>query len=856
MSGPWDRPPSPDDGDWPSEDIEPRSSADRPVEPWSADDPWQERPNAPPGWDEWPPPAPSTDDYAIEDPEPPASDPWAESWSDEAPGVPATPEPAFGPPPEERAAEAPLEPVAEPESEPEPVFAAPRIEPWSPDPDPWGAAADTWSPAPAEQETAPLAPPDEGPTDRASAVETSSSETPTDNVPVDEVPIPETLTEDEPAPEPEWRAPALEPDLEPDASPFIPLPGPEPEVPPFGVLPEPEVVASENLPEPEPEPQTEVAAFEHLPEPEPEPEPEREAEPVLAPRDWTPPAPPAELTPSALVEPALEPPLAEVEGSENGVAAASPWEADPWAISTTEPAGYAGVPEPVSEVEAEAEAGPEREPVAEAEPEQEAEVGARPEQEAESEFEAQPWSASAPWLAPEPENAELESGGQPELGGVEPEVPEPEWPERGESTQVLPTSWSPTTPAPAADELEPRSGDVRTSLGHDEETDADAEAIATTAEQAVPWLIGVILLLAGMVIVLLALIFAGDASLGGIGADASGSPQASPSDRPLSSADPRATPDASARVNPDGSAEASPTPAAGPEYGPLEMIYQGRAAALAPIYMLLRDFTAEDEPLVLAQDPNLDIRRFAWAPDGTVGAGLYADVLVSIETGVEKRRLGDGMSAITFGDDASTVYSVRITADGGDDVATLLSIDFESGESSEVASVSYPRPQVGAEGALAEAQFTDDGGTVRLYWLKDNTLQLWVLGGGTWKIEPSDGEVTELEEAVPLLWSPDGRSRVSVLRDGNETILRLVDRSGDRLANTRVTGRVSHLRWSPDGQRVVFTLGRSASGGGVLQDLYLWDLGEGETPDPMQITDTGAAFGAEWRGGQTVWEGQ
>ena len=48
---------------------------------------------------------------------------------------------------------------------------------------------------------------------------------------------------------------------------------------------------------------------------------------------------------------------------------------------------------------------------------------------------------------------------------------------------------------------------------------------ATTAEQAVPWLIGVILLLAGMVIVLLALIFAGDASLGG-GAGGSPTPSA------------------------------------------------------------------------------------------------------------------------------------------------------------------------------------------------------------------------------------------------------------------------------------------------------------------------------------------
>ena len=95
MSGPWDRPPSstPDDRDWPAEDLEPRSSADRPVEPWSADDPWQERRDPSPGWDEWPPPAPSADDYAVEQSAPPASDPWAESWADEVPGIPTSPPP-------------------------------------------------------------------------------------------------------------------------------------------------------------------------------------------------------------------------------------------------------------------------------------------------------------------------------------------------------------------------------------------------------------------------------------------------------------------------------------------------------------------------------------------------------------------------------------------------------------------------------------------------------------------------------------------------------------------------------------------------------------------------------------------
>ena len=63
---------------------------------------------------------------------------------------------------------------------------------------------------------------------------------------------------------------------------------------------------------------------------------------------------------------------------------------------------------------------------------------------------------------------------------------------------------------------------------------------------------------------------------------------------------------------------------------------------------------------------------------------------------------------------------------------------------------------------------------------------------------------------------------------------------------------MSHVRWAPNGDRIVFTVGRSASGGGVLQDLFLWDL-DSEAP-AMQITNTGAAFGAEWRGATSRWE--
>ena len=100
------------------------------------------------------------------------------------------------------------------------------------------------------------------------------------------------------------------------------------------------------------------------------------------------------------------------------------------------------------------------------------------------------------------------------------------------------------------------------------------------------------------------------------------------------------------------------------------MIYQGRSAALAPIYLLRRDFSVEGEPEVMAQDRVLDVRRFAWSPDGTRGAFLYADLLVAIDPGVDVHRLSDGISAITFGNDPETVYAVRVVADGGNDTAS------------------------------------------------------------------------------------------------------------------------------------------------------------------------------------------
>lgn len=556
--------------------------------------------------------------------------------------------------------------------------------------------------------------------------------------------------------------------------------------------------------------------------------------------------PAAEASPSAPpAEPSAEPPRF------TDAPRVEPWarDPDPWGAATAdawipaEPWREAPQEQPIER--------PEPEPVPEPEPEP-----GHIEALSETERPVRPvWEADVePAVGPEPQPvAEIEISPEPEI--ERDWQPDP-WPDPADSTQVLPTDWTPPAPPvrEGSAELEPSAGDIRTSLAARDEADADElVAQASTAEQAVPWLIGVILLLAGMVIVLMALIFAGDASLGGAGTLPSGSvlgllptASATSSQAPSPSASaPDATPSASAAPT----LTAVPVPA----FGALDMVYQGRSAALAPIYLLRHDFTTSEDPSILAQDANLDVRRFAWAPDGSVGAGLLADVAVSIEPGTEKRRLGDGISTITFGDDASTLYAVRVTQDGADDVATVLAIDFLNGDTRELASISYVRPIVGAEDALTEAQFSDDGGTVRVYWMEDDTLRLWSLGGGAWTISPTDGGVTELEDSQPILWSANGRHRIALAVDGDTTTLRQTNADDADLASTTVQGLVSHVRWSPDGERVVFSIGRSAAGGGVLQDLFLWDLADGEAP--MQLTSTGAAFGAEWLGSQPRWKG-
>ena len=759
------------------------------MEPWSADDPWQERRDPSSDWDEWSPQAPPPDEYAVDEPEPPASDPWAESWADEVPGIPASP-PVESDRDSDRGTDAVSEPpppvfeprFSEPEPEPRSRRQSPnrsRCRPRSPNP--------PMHPASSRGRRTPIRGASPGPCrrlwtsrqpkPRPSRPRTHRSPTSTR---ASKAPA-ETPTEDD------WQQ------LEPDPEPAL-WAGPA----------EPTTVSANGDQPASEAPPTRDAVAEPGPEPEPEPEP-------------------AFIAPIWAAEPG---PSTEDEAAAGVPESETTWEPDLWA-----------------EPEAEAEPAPTPEPDVEPEPELTPEAGAEDIEPAESTV--SPEAAAAAALAASRLDVDA--------------PPDAPWPERIDPTEVLPTTWAAATPEPREDDgIEARSGEVRTTLGGAEpELDEEPGEEPTTAEAAVPWLIGVILLLAGMVIVLLALIFAGDASLGG-GAGATPSQEVAilvPSGSVEPSAAPSPTPRPSPSPSPSGSAEASATPAAAAQYGDLEMVYQGRSEALEPIYLLRRDFTVEGEPAVLTQDASLNVNRHAWSADGTKGACLYGDRLVGIDPGVDVHLLSEGIHAIAFGDEAATVFAVRVTAEGGNDVASVVAVKQAGGEERELDRVSYARPQPGAEAPLTEAQFLDDGGAIRLYWMHDDTLRLWILGAGAWTIDPAEGNATKLEDdALPVLWSPDGERRIGLAPEGNTTQLIIVDRSGDRNATATVPGRVSHLRWSPRGDQVVFTLGRSAPGGGILQDLYLWNLGEGEDPEPMLITNTGAAFGAEWLGSQSRWE--
>ncbi|HEX6127734.1 MAG TPA: hypothetical protein VF071_01800 [Candidatus Limnocylindria bacterium] len=443
-----------------------------------------------------------------------------------------------------------------------------------------------------------------------------------------------------------------------------------------------------------------------------------------------------------------------------------------------------------------------------------------PEHDLREEDERDPWARDPEPSGPHPE-------GPPEAGSSEAPAPEGPQLEAGEPTTAFDGgSWDPKL-----------HGDRRR---------------PTTAEQAVPWMIGIILALAGILIVLLALIFTTPEGL--LGTSGSPTPSASatgvlPSASGTGSgaAQPSRTASPSESVQPSEGPSATPVP----EYGPLEMVYLGRPSAVAPIYLLRRDFSEDQEPRIMAQ-ADAGVASYAWSGDGRVGVAIIADRLVALTPGESARALADDISAVTFGWDSDTVYAVRITPDGGNDVAEVIQIDFASGDSSVLGSTSYPRPVIGPDPALREAQFIDNGGLVRLYAVADGNLTVWILGApATYRVDPGDGSFSEVDRE-PILWSPDGRQRIDVRENDNGTSDLIVrEQSGDSVASMQVTGLVSHVRWVRTGNEIVFTLGRLAANGGVRQDLYVWDLADGS--DPLPLTSNGVSFGAEWLGVSPNW---
>lgn len=901
MSGPWDRPSPPDRDEAPSDDLT-RDGRQTAEERWAPDDLWGERREPSSSWTEWPSSIPP-DEYVPGEPELPLSDPWAESWTEDEPtgaGAPSEGERAADPwPDRDRLEPEPWTPerdrwsnAVEAEPEPPPMPWREPTREWSEEPDltrsalpeepqvgAWGAAtADPW-PMIVEEVTPPSRPswlPDPEPEPEFAPLEPEREQEP------EPEPQPEPEQEPEPEPQPE---PEQEPEPEPQTE-----PEPEPEQEPE---PEPEPEPAPELP-PEPEPEREP---EPEPPPEPEPEPERLAAPSMEGASSLEPEPEvgaeapaepghgiaAELEPGIELEasPESEParePLAPLElppepdlepgwriepSAEPGAAAealvvdvSTPEPAEQWAATALESESPAAVLEPEAASDWEPETAAETIEPGASLPEPFGELddqvpwGREPER---------AWSAEPGTLSGWATAVGLDDVAADEAA-PEPEplwTPEPSWREGVDATQVLPPGWADEQAARGGEvpSLEPAVGPIRVSLS--DERLATPQAIPaeapSTAEQAVPWLIGLILLLAGMIIVLMALIFLGEGSLGGFAANASdsgavGSLVPSPSED--ASATP--TPASSTLAVASPSVQPTPTPMDLPVYGPLEMIYQGRSTALAPIYLLHHDFTTADPATVLAQDNALDVQRFAWAPDGTLGAGLLGDVLVSLEPDADKRNLGTGISTLTFGDESSTVYAVRVTEDGDNDVATVLAVDYATGDTNELASVSYPRPTAASVDGLIDAQTIDDGGAVRLYWLETDSLRLWVLGGGTWDVA-TDGEVTPLPaETPPTLWSPDGEQRILQEAAGAVTTLRAVDEDGEEMASVAIEAVISHIRWSPSGERIVFTVGTFAPNGGVIQDLYLWDVND---QPAMKLTTTGANFGAEWRGSQPRWRG-
>jgi hypothetical protein len=386
-----------------------------------------------------------------------------------------------------------------------------------------------------------------------------------------------------------------------------------------------------------------------------------------------------------------------------------------------------------------------------------------------------------------------------------------------------------------------------------------ADRRPTTAEAAVPWLIGIVLLLSGIVIVLLVALITIDAPM--TAEQASPSPsgrvargilEASPAP---ATASPRAETTAEAEATPAATATPAPTPAPTPAATPtavttsLDLLFLGREAATAPLILIRNDFAVSETPTaVVGSGTAADLSAYDWAPDGSHGAVLVNGRAVLVQPDGATSALGDGIATFTFGPDAATLYAARVVSDGSTDTASVVAITAADGTERQLASFSYPTPTFGFTSDVEAAQFLDEGGPIRLRWLNDGRLVFLAFGGPSYAIGPADGATSEAAGSL-VLSTADGERRIELMANTAGTTLQLIERGVDEArATTTVAGLVSHVRWSAAGDLVAFTLGTP---GGVRQDLHLWDLTDGVAPRPL--TTTGAAFGPEWLGAPESW---
>ncbi|MGH2463473.1 MAG: hypothetical protein ACRDFZ_07625 [Candidatus Limnocylindria bacterium] len=412
-------------------------------------------------------------------------------------------------------------------------------------------------------------------------------------------------------------------------------------------------------------------------------------------------------------------------------------------------------------------------------------------------------------------------------------TPSEGWPARDIATRDIGT---------AAGDVGVTAGDIGSEPPWDTKLDGNRRR-PTTAEQAVPWLIGLVLALAGMLIVSLALIFSSsDGLLPAYG---------TPSPEPTLAQTPTPRPTPSPEPSPTVSLEPTPEPVASPAFAPLEITFMQRTSASGPIHLFSHDFAGQATPEPLARD-NRGVDSYAWSPDGAWGIALVDGNPLALNPGNSARDLGDGFDGITFAADSVTAYGLRATLAGSNDRAELLSVNMASGAVQSLAIWTYPHPTTFQEAAPQEAQFADDGGFNRIYVLQDGRVVVWILGAPqVYTYDPATG-VAGTTNRAPQLWSPNGQLRIEVTQAGGSSTLTVRGLANEARGAAGVTGLVSHVRWSQLNNQIVFTLTRSTTGGGVSQDLYLWDL---ETGSPaVRLTQDLRSMGGAFRGVEEHWK--